>query len=70
MTDRELQDILKAMCELALIARTYFTELIKQGFEPEEALILTVEFVNTSIKPPAQQAAAAPSPFSRLGNLM
>ena len=68
MTDRELQDILKAMRELALISRTYFVELVKQGFEPEQALELTIEFVNASIKPAQEQKQ--PSPFNRLGNLM
>lgn len=64
MTDMELQAALKAMSELALLARIYFNELVGQGFKEAQAMQLTVSFINTTIQPKPDQA-----PPSRFGNL-
>lgn len=65
MTNMELQAALKAMSELAILARAYYSELVKQGFTEKQALELTIPFINTTIRPQNDN----PAPPSRFGNL-
>lgn len=52
LTDKQEQDALKALEQIARLIHTYYLALIASGFTPEQALVLACSYQESATTPP------------------